>query len=83
MGSEFLAALFGAVAGGFASALGSMFVARRHLKKTMRLRIYDELLPPIRLERVYYDLRRIPAGDDEKPVDPPNPTVEFMERMWA
>jgi hypothetical protein len=42
-----LAALLGAVVGGFASAVGSYVLHLLQLKKTTRIRIYDELLPAL------------------------------------
>ena len=43
----FGAALLGALVGGFAAMVGSLFVARWQSTRIYRIRIYDELLPPL------------------------------------
>jgi hypothetical protein len=43
----FGAALLGALVGGFAAMVGSLFVARWQSTRTYRIRIYDDLLPPL------------------------------------
>jgi hypothetical protein len=52
MDSQVLAALLGALVGGLASGLaalgGSVIVEKMKLRKTTRVRMYEELLPPLR-----------------------------------
>jgi hypothetical protein len=52
MDSQVLAALLGALVGGLASGIaalgGSVIVEKMKLRKTVRIRMYEELLPPIR-----------------------------------
>lgn len=44
---EALIALAGAIVGGAASLAGSVWVARRELTRVARVRMYNELLPPM------------------------------------
>jgi hypothetical protein len=48
MDSELLAVLLGALIGSMASLWGSVIVNRMQLRRTTRIRIYDELLPKLR-----------------------------------
>jgi hypothetical protein len=86
MDGQLQAALVGALVGGLASGLaalfGSVLVNRWQLKKSMRLRVYDELLPKIKAERAWYDLARADTGDG-KPADSEPPSAEFIDRMFA
>jgi hypothetical protein len=42
-----LSALLGAIVGGLTALLGSVLVKRWELKKTTRIRMYDELMPAL------------------------------------
>jgi hypothetical protein len=68
MDSQVLAALLGALVGGLASGLaalgGSVIVERMKLRKTVRIRMYEELLPPIRDRVSKY---RTAISEDERP----------------
>jgi hypothetical protein len=44
---ELVAALLGALVGGFATLVGSVVVNRAQLRKAMRVRMYDEMLPKL------------------------------------
>jgi hypothetical protein len=65
---EMLAALIGALVGGLASGLaalgGSLFVEKMKRRKAVRIRMYEELLPPIRDEASKYRKR---ISEEERP----------------
>lgn len=76
-----LAALLGALVGGLLALVGSVLVKRWELKKTTRIRIYDDLLPALYR---HYSGTSITEALIERGFQishVPVPTKNFMERV--
>lgn len=74
MSSELVAALVGALVGGLASGLaalgGAVLVEKMKLRKSVRMRIYEELVPRIQSDLIVYRLDgRIEADNPAFPRD--------------
>jgi hypothetical protein len=74
-----LSAFLGAIVGGVASLIGSVWVKQWELRKTTRIRMYDELQPA--LYREFRDwtvtIIQLDRGHEEGPVPPP--TFSFLD----
>jgi hypothetical protein len=75
-----LAALLGAIVGGMATLAASVLVKRWELKKTARIRMYDELMPALYREVRDWSVAivQVDRGYEQEPMPPP--TFAFLDR---